>query len=95
MDTFIRRLVIFVVTTAWAVNFVAPFFMDSYHPDPSLNYIFVLVIGGLLATDTKVFARAAGVMKQTSEIIAAAKAATDTKAAAPEADKKDEGGGDA
>jgi hypothetical protein len=34
------------VSLAWVVNFVAPWVLSSYRPDPSVNNLMMLVVGG-------------------------------------------------
>lgn len=43
-------MVITLATTgAWAVNTVLPWVSASYRPDPSINNIFMAVVGGVVA----------------------------------------------
>lgn len=36
------------ITVAWAVNIVTPWIMPAYHPDPSINSLFMCVVGGIV-----------------------------------------------
>jgi hypothetical protein len=36
------------ITAAWAVNLVMPWFTAAYHPDPSINSLFMCVVGGIV-----------------------------------------------
>lgn len=44
-----RTIIIFVVTTVWAINFGAGLVVPSYHPSESINGIFMGIVGGLFA----------------------------------------------
>lgn len=44
-----RTIIIFVVTTVWAVNFAAGLAMPGYKPSESINGIFMAIVGGLFA----------------------------------------------
>jgi hypothetical protein len=44
-----RTIIIFVVTTVWAVNFAAGLLVHSYKPSESINGIFMAIVGGLFA----------------------------------------------
>lgn len=35
----------------WVLNLMAPIFLDAYKPDPSVNAIFMIVIGALFGED--------------------------------------------
>lgn len=41
--------VIILVCLVWAVNFAAPFVIQSYVSDPQLNVVFMSIVGGALA----------------------------------------------
>ena len=44
-----RTIIIFVVTTVWAVNFAAGLVVPNYKPSESINGIFMAIVGGLFA----------------------------------------------
>lgn len=44
-----RTVIIGVVTTVWAVNFLAGVAVDDYKPSESINGIFMAIVGGLFA----------------------------------------------
>jgi hypothetical protein len=44
-----RTIIIFVVTTVWAVNFAAGLVLPAYKPSESINGIFMAIVGGLFA----------------------------------------------
>lgn len=44
-----RTVVIGVVTSVWATNFLAGIVIDSYKPSESINGIFMAIVGGLFA----------------------------------------------
>jgi hypothetical protein len=46
----IRTLVIIVVTTVWALSFLASFVVSGYTPPPEINSIFMGTVGATLAT---------------------------------------------
>jgi uncharacterized membrane-anchored protein YitT (DUF2179 family) len=45
----VRTAIIAVVTTVWAVNFVAGLTVADYEPDQAINAIFMAIVGGLFA----------------------------------------------
>jgi hypothetical protein len=45
----VRTVLIGVVTTVWAANFVAGMAVPDYEPDQAINAIFMAVVGGLFA----------------------------------------------
>jgi hypothetical protein len=49
----VRTVLIGVVTTVWAANFVAGLAVPSYEPDQAINAIFMAVVGGLFALGRK------------------------------------------
>ncbi|GAA0632407.1 hypothetical protein GCM10010174_61840 [Kutzneria viridogrisea] len=36
------------VSVAWAANFVAPWLVSTYKPDPSINNLFMIIVGGVV-----------------------------------------------
>jgi len=44
-----RTVIIGVVTTVWAINFLAGLVVHGYHPSESINGIFMAIVGGLFA----------------------------------------------
>lgn len=44
-----RTVVIAVVTTVWAANFLAGILIEGYRPSESINGIFMAIVGGLFA----------------------------------------------
>jgi hypothetical protein len=36
------------VTVVWAANIVTPWITPAYHPDPSINSLFMCVVGGIV-----------------------------------------------
>lgn len=44
-----RAVIIGVVTTVWASNFLAGVFLHDYKPSESINAIFMAIVGGLFA----------------------------------------------
>lgn len=44
-----RTVIIFVVTTIWAANFVAGLLVQDFHTSESINAIFMAIVGGLFA----------------------------------------------
>lgn len=44
-----RTAIITVVTTIWAINFVAGLVVPGYHASESVNAIFMAIVGGLFA----------------------------------------------
>jgi hypothetical protein len=48
-----RTVVIGVVVTVWAANFVAGVFVKGYEPDQGINGVALAVIGGLFALGKK------------------------------------------
>lgn len=47
-----RSIIIYTVLIVWACNFFAPFFTD-YHPDATINGIFMAIVGGALVIHSK------------------------------------------
>lgn len=45
----LKNVIISIVTTVWAINFFAPFVVESYNPSESINGIFMAIVGGLFA----------------------------------------------
>jgi hypothetical protein len=45
--------IIVLVSLVWAANFVAQFLVADYHPDVTLNGVFMAVVGGALALSRK------------------------------------------
>jgi len=44
-----RTIIIGVVTSVWATNFLAGLVVDNYKPSESINGIFMAIVGGLFA----------------------------------------------
>jgi hypothetical protein len=44
-----RTVIIGVVTTVWAINFLAGLVVNGYEPSESINGIFMAIVGGLFA----------------------------------------------
>lgn len=44
-----RTVIVYVVATVWAGNFLASAFLPGYRPTESINAIFLVVVGGLFA----------------------------------------------
>ena len=44
-----RTVIIGVVTTIWAINFLAGLVVKGYEPDQAINGIFMAIVGGLFA----------------------------------------------
>ena len=44
-----RNLIIFVVTSVWAINFAAGLLLSDYKPDPTIHAVFMSIVGGLFA----------------------------------------------
>lgn len=51
LNATVRYVLIGVITTMWVLNFLAPIFTNTYKPDPSVNAIFMIVIGALFGAD--------------------------------------------
>jgi hypothetical protein len=49
IDETTRRVIIYLVSGVWAVNFGAGFVVDGYKPDQAINGIFMAIVGGLFA----------------------------------------------
>jgi len=45
----LRNVIIAVVTTVWAANFLAGLFVQDYKPSESINAIFMAIVGTLFA----------------------------------------------
>lgn len=45
----VRNIIIGVVTTVWAVNFVAGLVVADYEADPTIHAVFMSIVGGLFA----------------------------------------------
>jgi len=45
--------IIVLVSVIWAANFVLQFIVPEYHPDVTINGIFMAVVGGALALSRK------------------------------------------
>jgi len=45
--------IIVLVSVIWAANFVLQFIVSEYHPDVTINGIFMAVVGGALALSRK------------------------------------------
>lgn len=51
MSRRLRNVIIVVVTAVWALNFCASVLVKNYTPSESINGIFMVIVGGLYATD--------------------------------------------
>ena len=49
IDDTTRRIIIYLVSGVWAVNFGASFVVEDYKPDQAINGIFMAIVGGLFA----------------------------------------------
>ena len=49
IDETTRRIIIYLVSAVWAINFAAGFFVTDYKPDQAINGIFMAIVGGLFA----------------------------------------------
>jgi hypothetical protein len=49
IDETTRRVIIYLVSGVWAVNFGAGFVVEGYKPDQAINGIFMAIVGGLFA----------------------------------------------
>lgn len=49
----LARVIIILVTVIWAANFILQFIVTGYHPDVTLNAIFMAIVGGALALSRK------------------------------------------
>lgn len=45
----LANAIIVLVTLVWAGNFAAGLFVPDYRSDPSLNFVFMTIVGGALA----------------------------------------------
>lgn len=45
--------IIVLVSVIWAANFVLQFIVPEYHPDVTINGIFMAIVGGALALSRK------------------------------------------
>jgi hypothetical protein len=45
--------IIVLVSVIWAANFVLQFIVSEYHPDVTINGIFMAIVGGALALSRK------------------------------------------
>jgi len=48
-----RTVVIGVVTTVWATNFIAGLLVEGYKPSESVNGIFMIIVGSLFALGSR------------------------------------------
>ena len=53
IDETTRRVIIYLVSAVWAVNFAAGFVVEDYKPDQAINGIFMAIVGGLFALGAK------------------------------------------
>lgn len=51
LNTGVRYGLIGVITFIWVMNLISPIFLTTYKPDPSVNAIFMIVIGALFGED--------------------------------------------
>lgn len=49
MDKRLAFAVIVLICSVWAANFGAQFIVSNYKPDPTINMIFMGIVGGLFA----------------------------------------------
>lgn len=56
----VRNIIIGVVTTVWALNFVAGLALPDYEPDPTIHAVFMSLVGGLFALGAKGEKKAGG-----------------------------------
>lgn len=49
----IATAIIVLVSVIWAANFVLQFVVANYHPDVTLNGVFMAIVGGALALSRK------------------------------------------
>lgn len=49
----VANIIIIVVTAVWAANNLAQLAIHSYHPDVTVNAVFMSVVGGALALGKK------------------------------------------
>lgn len=45
----LANIIVGTVTLVWAGNFLAGIFLPGYQSDPSLNFVFMTIVGGALA----------------------------------------------
>lgn len=45
----LANVIVVLVTLVWAGNFAAGLFLPDYRSDPSLNFVFMTIVGGALA----------------------------------------------
>lgn len=50
MNDTVRYILIGVITPVWVVNLFAPFFVETYKPDLSVNGVFMIVVGFLFGS---------------------------------------------
>lgn len=53
ISSWLRNLLIGVVTCVWAVNITAPLFVRDYKPPPEMHVAFMAILGLLTAGNTK------------------------------------------
>ena len=53
IDETTRRVIIYLVSAVWAVNFAAGFVVEGYKPDQAINGIFMAIVGSLFALGAK------------------------------------------
>jgi hypothetical protein len=51
LNNTVRYVLIAIITSAWVLNLIAPMFLEVYKPDPSVNAIFMIVVGALFGAD--------------------------------------------
>lgn len=49
----VRSILIYVVTSIWALNFIAGLVSHTYHPSESINGIFMAVVGGVFVVGAR------------------------------------------
>jgi hypothetical protein len=59
--------IIVLVSVIWAANFVLQFIVPEYHPDVTINGIFMAIVGGALALSRKDGGGGGGATKKDDE----------------------------
>jgi hypothetical protein len=49
----IATAIVVLVSLIWSLNFGLQFFLPNYHPDVTLNGVFMAIVGGALALSRK------------------------------------------
>jgi RsiW-degrading membrane proteinase PrsW (M82 family) len=53
VDPRLANVVIAVVMAVWVINFAAQFWVQDYHPEPTIHAIFTAIVGGAFALKKK------------------------------------------